>query len=49
MKRMTMIALEQLAFAEHIAIEVDNEQGIALTEFAGCTYYARLDDTATAS
>jgi hypothetical protein len=49
MKRLTMDALERLAFAEHIAIEVDNEQGIALTEFGGTVYYARLDDTAAAS
>ena len=49
MKRLTLLALEQLAFAEHIAIEVDNEQGIALAEFAETTYYARLDDTAAAS
>jgi hypothetical protein len=48
-KRMTMIALEQLAFAEHIAIEVDNEQGIAVATLGYTVYYARLDDTAAAS
>lgn len=48
MKRMSMEALESLAFAERLLIEVDAEQGIAVAEFGGCTYYARLDETAVA-
>jgi len=48
-KRQTMDQLEALAFAEHIQIEIDSEQGIAVATLGGVTYYARLDDVAAAS
>jgi len=45
-KRVTPDALEALAHAEHIKIEIDTEQNIAVAQLGSTVYYARLADPA---
>ena len=47
MKRVSTEELQDIAQAERVNIEIDNEQGIAVATVVGqMTFYARLEDIA---